>query len=56
MWVVGIINMALLMLNFSVIKIITGIEYLKIFFGSVIQEFVYNDSSWNAISFDLWIL
>ena len=38
MWVVGIINMALLMLNFSVIKIITGIEYLKIFFGSVIQE------------------
>lgn len=38
MWVVGIINMALLMLNFSVIKIITGIEYLKIFLGSVIQE------------------
>ena len=38
MRVVGIINMALLMFNFSVIKILTGIEYLKIFFGSVIQE------------------
>ena len=38
MRVVGIINMALLMFNFSVIKIVTGLEYLKIFFGSVIQE------------------
>lgn len=38
MRVVGIVNMVLLMFNFSVIKILTGIEYLKIFFGSVIQE------------------
>ena len=38
MRVIGIINIVLLMFNFSVIKILTGIEYLKIFFGSVIQE------------------
>lgn len=38
MRVIGIINMVLLMFNFSVIKIVTGLEYLKIFFGSVIQE------------------
>ena len=38
MRVVGIVNMVVLMFNFSVIKILTGLEYLKIFFGSVIQE------------------
>lgn len=38
MRVIGIINIVLLMFNFSVIKILIGIGYLKIFFGSVIQE------------------